>query len=351
MAHKIETYDKQQGIKQAWHGLTEIMPEITLENNWLNQWDVLPVELLEIGEQVEISGKTYFTGEKSGLSRLVCSDVHKVKVGQGYNPNTFKPIDNKAFLQLVRESIAGTGHKIVSVGSLRNRGRVFLSVELQGMEKFKAAGRDFSAFLNFGNGHDKSSVLWVSTSNICTVCDNTYSMNLVQVENKESKDASDDIKMNLRHTKNANLKLPAMAKLIDKAIGVQAEFQIELDKLAAQSITEKNAEKLFAGFIGRNVEDVSKGMSTRARNTVTRLKELHIAGLGNNGENLADSFQAVTEYYTRESSGGDNKMRQIVSSEFGAGLTSKQVFWNIVRDGAKRDETIQRGETLLAHTN
>lgn len=351
MAHKIEKFDKQQGLKQAWHGLTEVLPEITLENNWLTSWDVVPVELLEIGEQVEINGATYFTGEKSGLSRLVCSDIHAVKVGQGYNPNTFKPIDNKAFLGLVRDSIGGTPHKICSVGSLRNRGRVFLSVELAGMERFKSAGREFSAFLNFGNGHDKSSVLWVSTSNVCTVCDNTYTMNLVQVENKEAKDNSDDIKMNLRHTKNANLRLPDMAKLIDKAVGVQAEFAIELEKLAEQTITEKNAENLFAGFVGRNIAEIDKGMSTRARNTVSRLKELHIAGLGNNGENLADSFQAVTEYYTRESSGGDNKMRQVVSSEFGAGQASKAAFWQIVRNGELRDKTIERGESLLAHTN
>lgn len=339
MAHRIETYDKQQGIKQAWHGLTEVCPELTLDNNWLTNWETESRELF------------FANGAKSPFNVLGCSDVPELLIGTPYNPETFKPIDNKAFLELVRGSIAGTDHKIVSVGSVRNRGRVFLSIELNGMEKFKAAGREFSAFLNFGNGHDKSSVLWVSTSNICTVCDNTYSMNLVQIENKESKDSTDDIKLRLRHTKNAELKLPGMAKLIDKAIGVQAEFALEMEKLAAQSITEKNAENLFAGFIGRNLTEIDKGLSTRARNTVSRLKELHIAGLGNNGENLADSFQAVTEYYTRESSGGNNRLRQVVSSEFGAGQTNKAEFWRIVRDGELRDKAIVRGETLLAHSN
>lgn len=338
MAHKIEKYDKHQGIKQAWHGLTEVRPVLTLDDNWLTEWDLVPVVMEK-------------RGEPSKWNILECSDVPELEIGAPYNPNTFKPIDNKTFLGLVRDSIAGTEHKVASVLSCRNRGRVAISVELQGMEKFKAAGRNFSAFLNFGNGHDKSSVLWVSTSNICTVCDNTYSMNLAQVENKESKDAGDDIKMNLRHTKHAAIKLPAMAKLIDKAIGVQAEFQIELDAMTKIQLSEQNTRNLFAGFIGRNVEEIDKGLSTRAHNTVSRLMELHRAGLGNNGENLADSFQAITEYYTRESSGGDNKMRQVVSSEFGAGQLAKASFFNIARNADKRDETIVRGESLLAHTN
>ena len=32
-AHNITKYDKQQGLNQAWHGKTEIMAELTLENN------------------------------------------------------------------------------------------------------------------------------------------------------------------------------------------------------------------------------------------------------------------------------------------------------------------------------
>ncbi|MDO8611136.1 MAG: DUF932 domain-containing protein [bacterium] len=338
MAHRIEQYDKQQGVKQAWHGLTEVVEEIKLDDNWLSQWEIRPVELFRAD------------GSKTRWNVLECSDV-QLEIGQPYNPETFKPIDNKAFLELVRDSIGGTGHKIVSVGSVRNRGRTFVSIELIGMEQFKAAGREFSAFLNFGNGHDKSSVLWVNTSNVCTVCDNTFGANLVQIENKESKDSSDDIKLRLRHTKNATLRFPELAKLINGAIGVQAEFQIELDKLAKIKVSEKVSENLFAGFIGRNVQEIDKGLSTRARNTVSRLGELFRGGAGNKGESLADSFSAVTDYYTHESSGGDNKLRQVVSSEYGAGQVAKSDFWRMVRSGDKRKKTVSRGETLLAHTS
>lgn len=347
MARNSFKYDEQWGLVQAWHNDTKVKTELTLENNYLTTWDIVPVELIENLKEIALpDGSIAYQGDKSGLSRLVCSDNHAIKIGQGYNPLTFSPINNAKFIELVRQSISGTSHKIVSVGSVRNRGRVFLSIELMGMETFKAAGRNFSAYLNFGNGHDKSSVLWVNTSNTAVVCDNTYSINLVSVENKASaENDGDDISIRQRHTKNADIKLPEIAKLVDKAIGVQGEFAIELDKLAEIEIVKSDAKALFAGFIGRN--SVAEKLSTRATNTVDKLLELHVNGRGNNGRDLADAFNAVTDFYSHFSSGGKNINRQIVSSEYGSGLVAKQSFWNMVRNPAKRGEMIVRGDALL----
>ena len=346
MARNSFKYDEQWGLVQAWHNDTKVKTELTLENNYLTTWDIVPVELIENLKEITLpDGSIAYQGDKSGLSRLVCSDNHAIKIGQGYNPLTFSPINNAKFIELVRQSISGTSHKIVSVGSVRNRGRVFLSIELMGMETFKAAGRNFSAYLNFGNGHDKSSVLWVNTSNTAVVCDNTYSINLVSVENKASAENEDDISIRQRHTKNADIKLPEIAKLVDKAIGVQGEFAIELDKLAEIEIAKTDAKALFAGFIGRN--SVAEKLSTRATNTVDKLLELHVNGRGNNGRDLADAFNAVTDFYSHFSSGGTNINRQIVSSEYGSGLVAKQSFWNMVRNPVKRSEMIVRGDALL----
>jgi hypothetical protein len=340
MAHEINKNDIQQGVKMAWHGLTEIMPEITLDNNWLTKWDLNPVKLQKNGKDTK-------------WEILECSDIPELEIGSPYNPKSFRPITNAEFLELVRQSISGTSHKIVSVGSLRNRGRVFLSLELQGMENFVAAGREFSAFLNFGNGHDKSSVLWCNTSSICTVCSNTFTSNLIQVENKASKvnDDDDDLNIRKRHTKNANLKLPEIAKLIDKAVGVQGEFAMALDKLATIEIAKTDAKALFAGFIGRNsVADVTEGLSTRASNTVDKILELHVNGKGNNGRDLADAFNGITDYFSHYSSGGKNVNRQIISSDYGAGQVAKSDFWSIVNDNSRRSEMIVRGDALLTAT-
>lgn len=339
MADRIYRFDKHQGIEMGWHGKTEVVSDLDLDNNWLRQWDLVPVVMEK-------------RGKPSRWTILECSDLgDALEIGQPYNPQTFRPISNADFLQLVKDSISGAGHTVASVGSVRNRGRVFVSIKLNGMETFVAAGRKFSAYLNFGNGHDKSSVLWANTSNTCTVCDNTFSFNLFAVEAALAAGAtvSDDIKVALRHTKNVTMRFPALATLIDKAIGVQGKFQATLNTLAEVQIATPDAQNLFAGFIGRKVaeKDLDKGLSSRSRNTVSRLVELFQSGKGNQGESVADTFGAVTDYYTHESSGGEDTNRQFLSSEYGAGATAKQDFWRGVQDADWRGETQERGERLL----
>ena len=345
--HNIQTYDVQQGTEMGWHNLTDVVPEITFENIILGKWDLVPQRLQKNGQDTK-------------WHILTCSDVPELEIGTPYNGGlgevqaSFKPVDNKAFLQLVKDSIGGADHTIVSAGSVRNRGRVFVSIKLNGMETFEAAGRTFGGFLNYGNGHDRSSVLWANTGNNCTVCDNTFTMNLFQVENKVAKEITDgimgdDLAIAKRHTKNVLMSLPAMANLIDKAVGVQAKFQAELNRLANVPVTVVQATNLFAGFIGRKTE-VDKGLSARANNTVNRLVQLHVSGKGNRGENLADAFQATTDFYSHFSSGGENVMRQYVSSEFGKGMTDKQDFYTMLSNEESFESTLERGELLLANT-
>lgn len=347
MAHRIFKYDKQQGVKQAWHGLTEVKDQLTLTNNWLAQWDVVP----EVLSRRVLTPGNIPAYEDTKWRVLGCPDAPDLEIGAAYNSETFRPITNAEFLGLVRDSIAGTDHKIVSVGSVRNRGRVFLSLELAGKEKFTAAGREFSAYLNFGNGHDKSSVLWANTSNTCTVCDNTFSCNLFAVENAR-KETSADIAIRQRHTTKAVFRFPAIANLIDKAVGVQAEFAKAFDALATVPITLHDARRVFAGHVGRDITPaaVEGGLSTRGVQKVNRLSDLFLGGKGNSGENLADAVSAVTDYYTHESVRGDDKARQFASSEYETGAALKREFFNTARDPQKLDVVRAHGEALLTAT-
>lgn len=342
MAHRIYQHDKQQGTTMGWHGLTEVQEHITFEDNWLAKWDVAPAVLQKRGQDTK-------------WRVLECPDVPELEIGATYNSETFKPITNAEFLSLVRDSVAGTGHKIVSVGSVRNRGRVFLSIELVGREKFQAAGREFSAYLNFGNGHDKSSVLWVNTSNICTVCDNTFSFNLFAVENAR-KDAQVDIAIRQRHTPKASLRFPAIAGLIDKAVGVQAEFAAAMNGLSQEPVAEDLARQLFAGHIGRDIVPalVKGGLTARGFDKVNRLTELFKTGKGNRGRDMADVVSAVSDYYTHESVRGGDKARQFASSEYESGAALKREFYSLMTASpaaAKNRGTVrQHGEALLDAT-
>ena len=351
MAHRLFEHDRHEAITQAWHGLSVIRPEISIRENWLTQWDIAPTPLF-FGDNVPAYSETDEKGQGTAQWTIArCTDKPTLQIGAPYNPATFRPISNAEFLKLVEDSIAGTEHKIVSVGSVRNRGRVFLSVELRGMEKFKAGGREFSAYLNFGNGHDKSSVLWLNTSNTCTVCDNTFSMNLFSVENKRETSQTEnkeDLKVSKRHTKNVVMQFPEIAKAIDKAIGVQAEFALAMEQAEKTEIPVDKAREIFAGFIA---PDGAKELSTRAENNIERLVQLFQHGAGNSDRTLGDVFHAATDFYTHESAGANNAEKQFLSSEFGKGAMDKQRFFGLVSGPKSADRlaaTIARGHELLA---
>lgn len=335
MAHRKFIHDKIQSIEKTWHGLEDRVKsgEFSLDNCWLAQWDIIARDLV------------FPNGKATPFKTLVCNDNEEILVGNPFRPS-FVPVLNSEFLNMIREATAGAGHELTTCGSIRNRGRVFVSFRLKGMESFEAAGKKYSAFLNFGNGHDKSSVLWTGTSNTCTVCDNTYSANLVSIENKDlsgsQREESDDIKAQIRHTKNAKIHLPDLAKTIDAAIGVQAQFKLELDKLASEACDAKKAEELFTGFLASG-----ETISTRTENRVTRMVQLFAKGAGNRGETMEDAFSAVTDYFSHESV-GDNREKQFLSSEFGAGNVMKNRFFDTITNPDKRAETIQRGAQLLA---
>jgi hypothetical protein len=344
MAHRILNNDKQEGTFQAWHGLTHIRKDLTIENNWLSEWDISPQPLF------------YGNGIESGFSMLQCTDDEEIHIGYPYNPETFHPISNKEFLDLIMASTGGAGHEVVSVGSVRNRGRTFMSLALKGMEEYEAAGRKFSAYLSFLNGHDKSSVLAVVTSNLCTVCDNCYSSNLFKVESGQA-DSKDDISVRVRHSKNSKMRFPEIAQLIDSAIGVQAKFKLEMDKMFQEKVSSNTAKSFITGFLQRNktekeiekaVQLKGKSLSTRSEGTIERIENLFLNGKGNNGSNKSDLFSAFTDYYTHESSGGTDRNKQFVSSEFGAGLAAKQGAYRLMTNDAQFEKTVRFGEKILS---
>jgi hypothetical protein len=325
MGHKIEKRDKQQGREMAWHQLTDIRSDLTLDKNWLTEWDGTPRKL-------------ELDGVETDFNILVGTDDGEI-IGKPY-ANSYKPIDNKTFLHMIKEATVGIkGLKVESVGSVCNRGRVFISVSLKDSNSYKIGERQFKDFLNFGNAHDGSSVLWVNNTNICTVCNNTFSYNL------NTQDSSINIKV--YHRGAVEAKLANITEIIDAHLGSQAHYKAEFERLLKVEIDKDSARNLFAGWSLRN--DKEKELSTRGLNKVNRLFELFNTGAGNRGENRADAFSAVTDYFTHESvrNSNQNVGKQFVSSEFGLGRIAKTDFWNVIRDDDYVNDYIKIGKKAL----
>jgi len=110
MSHKIGEYDKQEGVKQAWHGLTHVRENIAVDDNWLTKW--------------EVSKQPMFNpdGSPSEWTRVTCSD-NNLYIGKPVHQDTYSLITNKQFLDIVNDALLSVkGAKIDSVGSVCDRG-------------------------------------------------------------------------------------------------------------------------------------------------------------------------------------------------------------------------------------
>lgn len=316
----------------AWHNLTEIKEFIDLRKSFLSEWEIIEVPLFT-------PNGTEF--EETDFKMLIGSD-DKLPIGKPF-AESYSPISNKMFIEMIADAVAGIDGAVVkSVGSVCNRGRVFVSVSIKDAEEYAAGDRKFKSFLNFGNGHDQTSSFWVNNTDICTVCDNTFTMNLFN--------GKTEISARVLHRGNVEVKLENVSDIIDGHLGAQVKFKREFEKLMAEPMKVDEAQKLFAGWTMRNAQVPI--MSTQAINKVTRLTDLFSNGAGNSGKNRADAFSAVTDYYTHESTRGrgNNLGNQFVASEFGTGRAAKENFWEVIRDDGLIAQYNVLGEYALAHS-
>lgn len=321
----------------AWHGLTEINKELTLTSPdlWLRRWEVTPVKIVAMKDD-----GTVVTPEGQNWQALVTEQElvgpSPLFVSTPFNRDTYTPLSNAEFIRIVSESLSAAGipDTVESCGSVFSRRRVFLSIPVPGGEEFEAGERRFRGFLNFVNSFDGSCEFGVIYSNICIVCNNTFSANL------------DVGGCFIPHTKNMAARLVGVPNIVSAAMAIQEKFRVDFLKLAGREVSIREARALFASFLSK---DSAVSLSTRSFNQAERLVSLFVRGAGNKGENLADFFSAGTDLYTHESAGED-KAKQFQSSEFGSGAQSKRELLSFCRDilvNAAFEKEFNRGETLL----
>jgi hypothetical protein len=276
-------------------------------------------------------------GSNTGFFGIVCPDTGRMvgaPVGDGYTL-----IDNGQIWDMTEKALAGTDHKIVSCGTVANRSKGFISVKLA--DNFVAAGRETESVLNIMWGHGGKCAVIARTGVTVIVCANTLAMALSR---------AGDFNFSIRHTGNALPKLDGMEKAVDAHIGVTAEFQAAMKQFSGQSCNLVDANRIFAGFIVR--DDAATEVSTRAGNQIQELVSLFVGGKGNNGDDHSDILNAATDYYTHQSSGGDNLRKQLESSEFGMGAKRKTEMFKLLRgasvpDLGDLDTVIKRGEKIM----
>lgn len=356
MSHEITNNDKQQGIEMAWHGLTEVLQVILLAKCWLAQWDVFKRPLFrKVRVGVEANGAETFREEVTDVAEIVATDNHGIVIGKPVEPS-YHLLTNGSFLAIVQSALDQIqGAIVASVGSVCNRGRIWVTLQVPERKTFMAAGREWKPYLNFLSSHDKSCPFTVVLSVVCTVCNNTFSMNL-RNEDEET------LRIRIKHTSGMPAMLADVPEIIAAYFASVQKFAEVMDALANIPVSEQDARFFFAGFVTSKDDTSDKSqaekdeLSTRRLNQINRLVELFNTGKGNAGKNYCDVFSAVTDYYSHENSGSEKenatedearKLKQIASSEFGTGQTMKAYAFAVLQDDKKIAGLIAKGRKVL----
>lgn len=245
----------------------------------------------------------------------------------------FDTVDNEEIYDLFSEAIKGSRYKICSVLTLS--GRTYFTIDAKADEQLKAAGRDIIPYVGITRGFGGAASLTACGHSTVIQCGNTQRLFIREA----SQAGSGAVKR--KNTLKIRDQLPMVQNAIDKSWGVQAEFAKALEAASLVKVDVPTVQRGFVGFLG--VDNLGK--TSRTANRVNRLVQLFRGGQGNTGENAADFFSAITDYYTHESAGSVDSAesreafttKQWISSEYGAASRIKA---DLVSDLFRRGEFV-----------
>ena len=232
----------------------------------------------------------------------------------------------------------GSDYNVDSIGMLWNRSFWFISVSLTELKSLSIGdGRKTNFQMNFSGGLDRSVSPQCELSSIVAVCHNTISLSR----------ATGTVLFNERATKNFTDRLNASKGEISKAVGMAKCFELAMEKLADQACAQSRAERIFAGHLS---DAKTEKLSTKTKNIVLELTDLHNNGIGNVGKTEWDMLNAYTQLLTR--GGKDAKTsegRRFTSSEYGSNADAKADFYKLLTvNRSALTEVEERGRKLLA---
>ena len=246
--------------------------------------------------------------------------------GASYSPGE-TPV--ASFWNVIKQSLGETPYEVVSAGTTMNREVMFASIRLS--NGFEVGGRKFNEYLTLLDSLNTSFARQFRYNNVCVVCMNTVMQSL----------SSGVTLGKAKHTSNFDNNIE---RLIDDAKAFHAvsnAFQEMLQRAYTTPCSRDEARAWIAGITCQT----SKVLTNGQRNKVARITELFDSGRGNEGKSHLDAFQALTDYFTHESSTRKDSGAQWSASEFGAGAQIKTLAATKFEENWAR--FVKHGEHLL----
>jgi phage/plasmid-like protein (TIGR03299 family) len=315
MAHNIENRNGKNSIvytgETPWHRLGQHVKNAFDAQNALKQGG-LDFTVEKVGIQT-IDGAAI--PNKFALRRDDTKDV------LGIVTDFYKPLQNREAFSFF-DGIFGKGKARYEVAGVLGKGeRVWLLARLPG--EFEVTGQDtLGKFLLLTNGHDGNEPIRAKFTPIRVVCQNTLTAALRGTESE----------VRVQHIGKVESKLELAGKLLKQA-GVYFEDIQSVFKGFTKRQLKAAAVRDYATRVVAGEPTKWDDLSTPARNSITKIEELHESGRGHELKHvrgtLWGAYNAVTEWVDHTKTSDDLKYMAT-----GRGAEIKQRAFEVAQDMA-----------------
>lgn len=322
MSSGLETSrDFQVGLQQAWHRQTRIVTEIGADQFP----EIVRVPLTyTVGEELrEWTGMTVPVSLDDGLP---------VGTASGESYTVFSPREAMAYLG---EVLAGTGHRVESLGMIFDRSRWFVTYSLDELQGVAPDGEAFK--LTASGGLDKSQSPSFNLTHTVAVCANTVRV----ARSGRSLFAS-------KLTKGFASRLEASRDALGETVGMARVWNETLRGLEKTKATVDEARAVFAADLSDNGADLR---SARSSNLLDELVVGFRSGRGNAGATRLDALNGFTEVFGSGLVGATSRrdaFSRWQSSEWGGNADRKSAFAAAIAAPGGWDRMAAEGADALA---
>jgi hypothetical protein len=332
--------DYQHGIEMAWHKLTKVKPV-------LHRDECFP-DFIRQPLYVQNADGQFIPYLENGVDAWTVPQADDDFLATCPIPDTYRLFTPREAWDKITGLLSGSKFTVSSAGTIQNRAKWFVSVELDELKEVSKGMPDYHKFcLNFFGGLDRSLSPVCNLSAIRPVCGNTVRANL--------NDKSSYL-FTARLTQGFDAKMTKAEPEIEKAVGMAEVFRRTIENLGNTKSTEQEARNVYAGFLGeRGFSFAEKKGRTgnittaRAFSVVDEMAGLFENGLGNKGRSRLDVLNGATEYWTRGAKETTKSVwSQFETSEFGRMAEFKSDFFSVVKDDGAFNQLADKGKVLLA---
>jgi len=322
MSSGLETSrDFQVGLEPAWHRQTVVKTVITRDDFPV----IVPAPLTyQVGDQLK---------EWDGMAVPISADDGlPVGTAFGASYSLFAPRDAMGYLE---EVLAGTGHKVESVGMIFNRSRWFVTYSLDELRGIAPAGEGFK--LTASGGLDKSQSPMFNLTHTVAVCANTVRMA-----------RGGRALFSSKLTKGFSSRLEASREALGEVVGMARVFNETLRGLEKVKATVDEARAVYAADLSEAGADLR---SSRTANTLEDLVTGFRRGRGNSGATRLDVLNGFTEVMGQGLLGSSSRrdaFSRWQSSEWGGNAERKEAFAGAISAPGGWDRMVSVGNDALA---